>query len=140
MNNRHPWQLKKWKSQGLFWSYHLNSTAHFANLAQFWGKWAGLTVLFSWYVAPKRHTGFLFFQLSWVPNIHFMWNPLLPVPPHFWGIIFSLSHSENYDTLFGVSHYIVSLHCIEISLCWCHDLPMALCADCLIVTVYILGQ
>ena len=28
MNNRHPWQLKKSKSRGPFWSYQLNSTAN----------------------------------------------------------------------------------------------------------------
>ena len=50
MNNRHPWQLKKSKSWRPFWSYQLNSTANLANLAQFWGKWAGLAVLFSWYL------------------------------------------------------------------------------------------
>ena len=36
---------KKPKSWERFGSYQLNSTAH---LAQFWGKWAGLAVLFSW--------------------------------------------------------------------------------------------
>ena len=35
MNNGHPWQLKKSKSWGPFWSYQLNSTADLANLAQF---------------------------------------------------------------------------------------------------------
>ena len=35
MNNQHPWQLKKSKSWGPFWSYQLNSTANLANLAQF---------------------------------------------------------------------------------------------------------
>ena len=34
---------KKSKSWELFWSYHLNNTADLANLAQFWGEWAGLT-------------------------------------------------------------------------------------------------
>ena len=48
MNNRHPWQLKKSKSWGPFWSYQLNSTANLAHLAHFLGKWAGLAVLFSW--------------------------------------------------------------------------------------------
>ena len=48
INIRHPGQLKKSKSWEPFWSYQLNSTANFANLAQFWGKWAGLPVLFSW--------------------------------------------------------------------------------------------
>jgi hypothetical protein len=44
----HPWQLKKSKSWGLNWSYQLNSTANSAHFAQFLGKWAKLTVLFSW--------------------------------------------------------------------------------------------
>ena len=44
MNNRHPWQLKKSKSWGPFWSYQLNSTANLANLAKFWGKWAGCRI------------------------------------------------------------------------------------------------
>ena len=39
MNDRHPLQLKKSKFWEPFWSYQLNSTA---NLAQLWGKWAGL--------------------------------------------------------------------------------------------------
>ena len=43
-----PWQLKKSKSWEPFWSYQLISTADLANLAIFWGKWAGLAVLFSW--------------------------------------------------------------------------------------------
>ena len=49
MNNRHPWQLKRSKSWEAFWSYHLNSTPNLANLAQFWGKWALLAVLFSFF-------------------------------------------------------------------------------------------
>ena len=47
MTNRHLLQLKKSKSWEPFWSYQLNSTANLANLAQFWGKWAWLAVLFS---------------------------------------------------------------------------------------------
>ena len=43
MNNQHPLQLKKSKSWEPFWSYQLNSTANLVNLAQFWGKWAGLS-------------------------------------------------------------------------------------------------
>ena len=31
-------------------TYQLNSTADLANLAQFLGKWAELTVLFSWWL------------------------------------------------------------------------------------------
>ena len=43
----HPWQFKK-----SFGSYQLNSTANSAHVA----------------------TGFWFFQLPWVPNLHFSWN------------------------------------------------------------------
>jgi hypothetical protein len=35
MNNQRPWQLKKSKSLEPFLSYHLNSTADLADLAQF---------------------------------------------------------------------------------------------------------
>ena len=48
MNNPHPWQLKKSKSWQPCWSYQLSSTANLVNLDQFWGKWAGLAVLFNW--------------------------------------------------------------------------------------------
>ena len=41
----HPWQLKKSKSWGPFWSSQLNSTANSAHLAHFCGKWTGLAVL-----------------------------------------------------------------------------------------------
>ena len=44
----HPWQLKKSKSWGPFWSYQLNSTANSAPWPILLGKWAGLAVLFSW--------------------------------------------------------------------------------------------
>ena len=57
MNNQHPLQLKKSKSWEPFESYQLNSTANLANLAQFRGKWAGLAVLFCWYVAKKQLQG-----------------------------------------------------------------------------------
>ena len=53
MNNWHPWQLKKSETWEPFCSYQLNSTADLANLAQFWGKWAGLAVLFSSKTAPR---------------------------------------------------------------------------------------
>ena len=43
----HPWQLKKSKSWGPFWSYQLNSTANSAHFAQFLGEWAKLAVLIS---------------------------------------------------------------------------------------------
>ena len=42
-------------------------------------------------VAPKQLPGFWFFQLPWVPIIHFMWNPLLLCPHIFWVYFFSLS-------------------------------------------------
>ena len=45
-----PWQLKKSKSWGPFWSCQLNSTANLAHLANFLGKWAELAVLFSWWL------------------------------------------------------------------------------------------
>ena len=48
INNRHPWQFRKSKSWGPFWSYQLNSTSNLAHLAHFLGKWAGLAVMFSW--------------------------------------------------------------------------------------------
>ena len=48
MNNRHPWQLKKSKSWGPFWSCQLNSTANSAHLAHFCGEQAELAVLSSW--------------------------------------------------------------------------------------------
>jgi hypothetical protein len=44
MNNRHPWQLKKSKSWGPFWSGQQKSTAKSAHLAQFRGKKAELAV------------------------------------------------------------------------------------------------
>jgi hypothetical protein len=47
INVWHPWQLKKSKSWGPFWSYQLNSLANSAHLAYFPGKWAGLAVLSS---------------------------------------------------------------------------------------------
>ena len=61
MNNRHPWPLKKSKSWGPFWSYQLNSTANLAHLAHFLGKWAGLAVLFSWYL-QNGPQDFVFFN------------------------------------------------------------------------------
>ena len=62
INNWHSWQLKISKSWGLVWRYQLNSAASLANLAYFLGKWAGLAVLFSWYVAPKWPQDFDFFN------------------------------------------------------------------------------
>ena len=40
--------------------------------------------------APKRPPWFWFFQLPWVPNLHFSWNPLLSGRPHFSCIIIHL--------------------------------------------------
>ena len=48
MNNWHPWQLKKSKSCGLFWSYQLDRSANPAHLPKKCAKWAELAVLFSW--------------------------------------------------------------------------------------------
>ena len=48
MNNQHPWQLKKIKFWGLFWSYELNSTANSVYSPQKCAKWAELAMLFSW--------------------------------------------------------------------------------------------
>ena len=47
MNIRHPWQLKKSKSWGPFWSYQLNSTANPAHLPQNWAKLAKSAGLFT---------------------------------------------------------------------------------------------
>jgi hypothetical protein len=55
MNNRHPWQLKKSKFWGPFWSYQLNSTAKSAYSPQKWAKWAVLAVLFSWQLQNSPH-------------------------------------------------------------------------------------
>ena len=48
MNNQHPWQLKKIKFWGPFWSYELNSTANSVYSPQKWAKCTELAVLFSW--------------------------------------------------------------------------------------------
>ena len=39
MNNRQPWQLKKSKSWGPFWSYRLDSSANLAHLPQIGPNW-----------------------------------------------------------------------------------------------------
>ena len=51
----HPWQLKKSKSWGPFWSYQLNSTDNPSHLPRKWAKWAKLSMLFSWQLqnAPR---------------------------------------------------------------------------------------
>ena len=43
--------------------------------------------------SKKAPPGFWFFQLPWVPIIHFRWNPLLLVPPHFCVYHFRISQS-----------------------------------------------
>jgi hypothetical protein len=53
---------------GLFWSYHLNSTANSAYSPRKWAKWAELVVLFSWQL-QNGPQDFDFFQLLWVPII-----------------------------------------------------------------------
>ena len=85
--NRHISQFKKSKSWGPFWSYQLNSTANPTNLPENLGQmnWIGS--------APgsyKRTPGFWFFQLPWVPNLHFSWNSLLYGGLHFSCIIIHL--------------------------------------------------
>jgi hypothetical protein len=44
MNNWHPWQLKKSKSWGPFWSYQFNSTANPAHLPKKWAKLPKLAI------------------------------------------------------------------------------------------------
>ena len=41
-----------------------------------------------WAVSSKRAPRFWFFQLPWMPMIHFMWNSLPLMPLHFLGILF----------------------------------------------------
>ena len=77
LNNQHPLQLKKSKSWEPFGCYQLNSAANLAKLAQFWGKWAGLAVLFSWYLLNSsqdfhsfncsRCRMFILFDIHWDP-------------------------------------------------------------------------
>jgi hypothetical protein len=50
MNIRHPWQLKKSKLVGSFWSYQLNSTGNSVYSPQKWAKYAELAVVFSWHL------------------------------------------------------------------------------------------
>ena len=54
-----------------------------AHLPKKGAKLAKLTVLFNW--CSKTTPRILI--LSIVPNVHFMWNSLLPMPPNFLGII-----------------------------------------------------
>ena len=81
MNNRHLRQLKKSKSWGPFWSYQLNSTANPAHLPQNLGQ-------MGWIGSALRIL--CFFELPWVPNLHFSWNPLLSGRPYFLCIIIHL--------------------------------------------------
>ena len=89
MNNRHPWQLKKSKSWGPFWIYQLNSTANFCQFSLFTLKMGQMGCIGSavQLIAPKRPPGFGFFQLSWVPIIHFSLFPWRPMPPNITDII-----------------------------------------------------
>jgi hypothetical protein len=70
MNNWHPWQLKKSKSWGPFWSYHLGSTANPAHLPK------KMAVLFSWYLQNSPQD-FIFFNLG-VQKRCEAWNLDLP--------------------------------------------------------------
>ena len=47
MKNRHPWQLKKSKSWGMFWSYLLITTANSYHIPQKWVKGAELALQFN---------------------------------------------------------------------------------------------
>ena len=90
MNNRRPWQLKKLKSWGPFWSYQLNSTANPAHLPQ---NWAKLTVLCSWQL-QNGPQDFDFFnchecRLFILCEIHCYFCPHI-----FWVYYFSLSQCD----------------------------------------------
>jgi hypothetical protein len=61
--------IEKIKSLELFWSYQLDSTANPAHLPK---KWTKLAVLFSLWLQRGHQQDLIFFQLSWVRNIHFM--------------------------------------------------------------------
>jgi hypothetical protein len=60
MNIRHPRQVKKLKSWGLFWIYHLNSTANLAHLPRNQAKWTELAVLFSLNIQNSKNDTSLF--------------------------------------------------------------------------------
>ena len=85
MNNPHPWQLKKWKSLRSFWSYQLNSTADWANLAQI--EVNGLDWQCCLGSSSKMAHRIFIFSIVLGAKYSFMWNPLLPMPPHFWCMI-----------------------------------------------------
>ena len=55
---------------------HCQSSQFTAKIGQM--RWIGGAV---WLVAPKRPPEFWFFELPWVQNLHFSWNPLLPQTP-----------------------------------------------------------
>ena len=101
MNNRHQWQWKKSKSREPFWSYQINSTAaDRANLTQFWSKLAGLVVLFSWYVAPKRLPWFSFFNCPGC-RIFILCEIHCYLSAHIFGVYyFKLSQCEATDNIF----------------------------------------
>ena len=86
MNNRHPWQLKKSKSWGPFWSYQLNSTANICQFSLFTSKMGQMGCIGSavQLVTPKGPPEF---QLPWLPIIHFSLFPLRPMPPNIMDII-----------------------------------------------------
>ena len=97
INFRHSGQLKKWKS---FWSYqHCQSSPFTSNLGQI-GQIGSAVQL----VAPKGLPGFWFFQLQWVPIIHFMWNPLSPMRAHFCHLIISAVSSVWFEIRY-LPHY-----------------------------------
>ena len=84
----HPWQLKKLKSWGPFWSYQLNCIANSAHLAHYRSEWNGLD--WQCFLAGSSKTSpriLIFFQLPWVPIIHLSLFPLSIECPNFLGII-----------------------------------------------------
>ena len=56
--------IEKSKSWGLFWSYHLNSTANPAHLPRIWAKWAKLAVLFNSAGSSKTTPRILIFSIA----------------------------------------------------------------------------
>ena len=55
-------------------------------------------------VTRKWLQGFWFFQMQWMPIIHFMWKPLRHMRAHFW----------HYLTLFEILKYSIYRHCAEL--------------------------
>ena len=65
MNNWDPWQLKKSKSWGPFWSYQLNSSANSAYSPLKWVKWAELAWPHLWSspeLTPQNWKDFEFYH------------------------------------------------------------------------------